>query len=212
MGAPAAGTPGRGAGRGRAFTFGYAEHAELLRAAGAEVVEFDPLAEALPAQTAALVLPGGFPEQYLPSCRPTPSCAPRSGELARQAPVHAECGGLTYLMTDLDGHPMCGVLAGSARFTAAADPGLPRRGGGRGLVAAPGGRAGRRSRIPPHDSRIRQRAGARLGVPAGPGPPVRDGAIRAGVHASYLHTHAAAQPPSVARFVGHAAALTKLAR
>ncbi|HTY29758.1 MAG TPA: cobyrinate a,c-diamide synthase, partial [Mycobacterium sp.] len=43
-------------------------------------------------------------------------------------------------------------------------------------------------------------------------PPVHDGAISAAVHASYLHTHAAAQPRSVARFVSHAAALTKLAR
>ena len=33
------------------------------------------------------------------------------------APVHAECAGLTYLVDDLDGHPMCGVLAGTARFT-----------------------------------------------------------------------------------------------
>ncbi len=36
---------------------------------------------------------------------------------AAGAPVHAECAGLTYLVDDLDGHPMCGVLAGSARFT-----------------------------------------------------------------------------------------------
>ena len=35
----------------------------------------------------------------------------------RGAPVHAECAGLTYLVSELDGHPMCGVLAGSARFT-----------------------------------------------------------------------------------------------
>ena len=33
------------------------------------------------------------------------------------APIHAECAGLTYLVDDLDGHPMCGVLSGSARFT-----------------------------------------------------------------------------------------------
>ncbi len=31
--------------------------------------------------------------------------------------MHAECAGLTYLVEDLDGAPMCGVLAGSARFT-----------------------------------------------------------------------------------------------
>ena len=36
---------------------------------------------------------------------------------ATGAPVHAECAGLIYLVSELDGHPMCGVLAGSARFT-----------------------------------------------------------------------------------------------
>src|SRR5215208_5647809 len=34
---------------GRAFSFSYAEHAELLRAAGADIVEFDPLLDGLPA-------------------------------------------------------------------------------------------------------------------------------------------------------------------
>jgi cobyrinic acid a,c-diamide synthase len=35
---------------------------------------------------------------------------------------------------------------------------------------------------------------------------VRDGVVHAGVHASYLHTHPAATPGAVARFVAHAAA------
>ena len=35
---------------GKAFSFGYPEHAELLRAAGADVVEFDPLTDPLPAR------------------------------------------------------------------------------------------------------------------------------------------------------------------
>src|SRR5947209_1777626 len=48
---------------GPAFTFGYAEHAELLAAAGATVAVFDPLQDkSLPPGTAGLVLPGGFPE------------------------------------------------------------------------------------------------------------------------------------------------------
>jgi cobyrinic acid a,c-diamide synthase len=34
---------------------------------------------------------------------------------------------------------------------------------------------------------------------------VRDGVVLAGVHASYLHTHPAAAPDAVARFVAHAA-------
>lgn len=49
---------------GKAFSFSYAEHAELLLAAGAEVAEFDPLVDPLPDGTDAVVLPGGFPEQF----------------------------------------------------------------------------------------------------------------------------------------------------
>jgi cobyrinic acid a,c-diamide synthase len=59
---------------GPAFTFGYAEHAELLAAAGATVAVIDPLRdESLPPGTAGLVLPGGFPEchtQALAGARP----------------------------------------------------------------------------------------------------------------------------------------------
>jgi cobyrinic acid a,c-diamide synthase len=42
-------------------------------------------------------------------------------------------------------------------------------------------------------------------------PAVRDGAVYRNVHASYLHTHPAAAPDAVARFVAHAAG-SRLAR
>jgi cobyrinic acid a,c-diamide synthase len=42
-------------------------------------------------------------------------------------------------------------------------------------------------------------------------PTVRDGAIDRGVHAGYLHTHPAAHPQAITRFVA-AAATSKLAR
>ena len=103
---------------GKAFSFGYAEHRELLRAAGAEVVEFDPLTEPLPPQTAALVLPGGFPEEFGTELSGNEVVRQQIKSLAASgAPVHAECAGLTYLVDDLDGYPMCGVLSGSAHFT-----------------------------------------------------------------------------------------------
>lgn len=71
---------------GRAFTFGYAEHAEMLRAAGAEVVEFDPLSETLPEGTDAVVLPGGFPSSSPPSCPPTTPSGGRSTNWPLPAP------------------------------------------------------------------------------------------------------------------------------
>ena len=50
---------------GAAFTFGYAEHPELLTAAGAEVVTFDPLHdEKLPDDVHGLIIGGGFPEEH----------------------------------------------------------------------------------------------------------------------------------------------------
>ena len=77
----------------------------------------DPLRdEALPAGTAALVLPGGFPEEHVAALGATRRCAPRCAALAASgAPVHAECGGLLYLCEELDGAPMCGVLPAARR-------------------------------------------------------------------------------------------------
>ncbi len=158
------------------------------------------------------MLPGGFPEQYLTELSANAELRAQIRELARQAPVQAECGGLAYLMTDLDGHPMCGVLPGSARFTprltlgyrdavAVADSSLYRA--GERVVGHEFHRTTVEFGRECEPAWVFRRAGAE---------PVRDGAIRAGVHASYLHTHAAAQPRAVARFVSHAAALTKIAR
>lgn len=205
-GEPVAGAPVVAVAAGKAFTFRYAEHDELLRAAGAEVVAFDPLVEALPERTAALVLPGGFPEQYPEQLSANTVLRAQIGALATHAPVHAECGGLTYLMSDLDGHPMCGVLEGSARFT-------PRLTLGYRDAVAPGdsslydegqrvtGHEFHRTAVqfdrPLQSAWLLRRDGAE---------PAADGAVQAGVHASYLHTHPVAQAQTIRRFVAHAAA------
>ena len=104
---------------GKAFSFGYAEHAELLRAAGAEVAEFDPLVRPrCPTARTRCCCPAASPSSSPRSSPPTTSSAAQINELAAAgAPVHAECAGLIYLASELDGYPMCGVLAGSARFT-----------------------------------------------------------------------------------------------
>jgi len=205
IGVPVAGGPVVAVAAGKAFTFGYTEHEELLRAAGAEVVAFDPLTEALPHRTAALVLPGGFPEQYPEQLSANTALRQQIRELAARAPVHAECGGLTYLMSDLDGHPMCGVLAGSATFT-------PRLTLGYRDAVAAGDSAlyTEGQRATGHEF---HRTTVQFGEPVRPAwllgragdRPAGDGAVQAGVHASYLHTHPAAQPHAIRRFVEHAA-------
>lgn len=211
-GPPVSGAPVVAMAAGRAFSFGYAEHPELLRAAGADVVTFDPLTEQLPDGTAALVLPGGFPEEHLAELSANTELRTRIRELAGTAPVQAECGGLAYLMQELDGHPMCAVLGGSARFTQRLTLGY------REAVAVCDSalyQAGQRAIGHEfHRTTVEFADGSESAwaFRAGDGRPVRDGAVRAGVHASYLHTHPAAQPQSVTRFVAHAGAFTKLAR
>ena len=205
VGDPVPGAPVVAMAAGRAFTFSYAEQRELLLAAGADVVEFDPLCDRLPERSAAVVLPGGFPEQYPDELAANEAVRAEIRSLAAHAPVHAECGGLTYLMSDLDGHPMCGVLAGSARFTQRLTLGY------RDAVAPADSAlfvAGQR--VTGHEF---PRTGVEFDGPVQPawlmrgssGEPISDGALCAGVHASYLHTHPAGQPAAVRRFVEHAA-------
>jgi cobyrinic acid a,c-diamide synthase len=104
---------------GSAFTFSYAEHAELLTAAGAEVVTIDPLTdERLPAGTRGLVVGGGFPEVYAEQLSANETLRREVTALAADGrPVAAECAGLLYLARELDGLPMCGVVPATARMT-----------------------------------------------------------------------------------------------
>ncbi len=101
---------------GAAFTFGYAEHVELLRAAGAEVVAFDPLNdERLPDGAGALVIGGGFPEVYAAELAANEPL--REAVAAFDGPIAAECAGLLYLCRELDGQKMCGRVPGRAWMT-----------------------------------------------------------------------------------------------
>ncbi|OKH83986.1 cobyrinic acid a,c-diamide synthase [Mycobacterium sp. ST-F2] len=194
---------------GKAFSFGYAEHAELLRMAGAQVAAFDPLTDPLPDGTRALVIPGGFPEQFTAELSANAVVREQIAALAATgAPVHAECAGLTYLVHDLDGHPMCGVLRGSARFTERLTLGYRDA---VAMVDSSMHAAG--ERVTGHEFHrttvefIDEQPPAWVFRGAGQAT-VHDGAVHGGVHAGYLHTHPAAHPHAVRRFVS---AATKLA-
>jgi cobyrinic acid a,c-diamide synthase len=192
---------------GHAFTFGYAEHVELLTAAGAQVAIVDPLHhETLPDDTAALVLPGGFPEQHAAALSKNPNLRSAVARFARSGGiVVAECGGLLYLLDELSGHPMCGVLPGTAEL----GPTLTL--GYRDAVAATDSvahRTGeRRTGHEFHKTRVHT---SHEPTPAWfwrdhDGRPTREGFVTGNVHASYLHTHPAAHPETVARLVATAA-------
>ncbi|MDH6433300.1 cobyrinic acid a,c-diamide synthase [Streptomyces sp. SAI-144] len=186
---------------GPAFTFSYAEHAELLTAAGAEVVPFDPLRdEHLPDGTAGLVIGGGFPEVYAAELSANEPLRKAVSALAETgAPIAAECAGLLYLCRELDGQPMCGVLDASARMADSLTLGY------RDAVAVSDSSlavAGTRMRGHEfHRTVVEPEAGdaAAWGVRV---PRRRlEGFVQRGVHASYLHTHWASVPGVARRFV-----------
>ncbi|MFI6692234.1 cobyrinate a,c-diamide synthase [Streptomyces sp. NPDC050433] len=186
---------------GAAFTFSYAEHSELLRAAGADVVVFDPLRdERLPPGTRGLVIGGGFPEVYAAELGANEPLRKEVAELARSgAPVAAECAGLLYLARSLDGAPMCGVLDADARMSERLTLGYREAVAvGDSVLAASG------TRLRGHEF---HRTVLEPGAGATPAwglvrPEHRvEGFVQRGVHASYLHTHWAAAPGMARRFV-----------
>ncbi|WP_369797929.1 cobyrinate a,c-diamide synthase [Nocardia sp. BMG111209] len=187
---------------GAAFTFGYAEHRELLSAAGAEVVVFDPLRDELPTGTAGLVLPGGFPEEHAAALAANEPLLTAVAAAARRGlPVHAECAGLLYLTRSLDGHRMAGVVDATAEF----GPRLTL--GYRDAVALSDSvlwAAG--SRVRGHEFHRTRLVDIAPGTPAWgwrtpDGSAAREGSLVHRVHASYLHTHPAGNPAAIGRFV-----------
>jgi cobyrinic acid a,c-diamide synthase len=205
--APAA-TPARIAiARGPAFAFHYTENLELLEAAGAELLAFDPLAdERLPEGADALVLAGGFPEVFVSELEA--NAALRRDVVAFAAsgcPVLAECGGLLFLCRELDGREMCGVLPASARMAGRLSLGYREA---TAATSTPWIDAGQRVRghefhysavEPVHDPTAAAWALAARGQ-------VRaEGFVAGAVQASYLHVHWAAFPELPRRFVAAAA-------
>jgi cobyrinic acid a,c-diamide synthase len=208
--AAAAGLPRPPAGRrpriavaaGPAFTFGYAEHDELLTAAGADVVTFDPLAAgALPAGTDALVVGGGFPEVHVEAL--AANVALRD-EVRRRAaagmPVVAECAGLLWLGSTLNSRPQCGFLPADARMTGTLTLGYREATALRDTPLLTAG-----SRVRAHEFHHT------LSEPAHGDEPAwrladgsRQGWAGPSMLASYLHLHWAGLPQAAARLVGAA--------
>ena len=104
-----------GVARDEAFCFYYTDNLELLRHAGAELIEFSPLRDPVPAGLDGLYIGGGYPELHAATLAENSDTRTTIRELAGTGlPIYAECGGLMYLAEELevDGetYPMCGVL------------------------------------------------------------------------------------------------------
>jgi cobyrinic acid a,c-diamide synthase len=190
--------------RGPAFSFHYEENLELLRAAGATLVPFDPLSDtALPEHAGALILAGGFPEIFGAALSDN---APLREEIAAFAragrPVLAECGGLLYLCEELDGLPMCGVLPACGKMAGRLSIGY-REAIAQGASALwAGGEPVRGHEF--HYSAVEGDGSAAWELTAR-GRTRSEGFVAGGVHASYLHVHWAAFPQAAQRLVEAAA-------
>ena len=183
--------------RDLAFSFIYRANLDVLRALGAELVFFSPLADTTLPAADSLYLPGGYPELHLD--RLTANTAMRAAVCAHHAqgkPVVAECGGMLYLLeslTDSAGQraPMTGLLAGHAtmqkRFT---NLGMQEIELPEGVLR---GHTFHHSKIETSLKPLAQATDAR---PGGRGEP----AYRAGrLHASYLHHYFPSNPAATAR-------------
>lgn len=195
---------------GPAFSFHYEENHELLAAAGAELVPFDPLAdEELPARCGALLLAGGFPEVFGAELSGNWALRAEVAAFARRGrPILAECGGLLYLSTELDGRPMCDVVHGRARMGERLTLGYRTARSAGDHPVWPAGTEVRGHEF--HYSSVDPPAGE---VPAwtlsARGTSRIEGHVVGGVHASYLHTHWAATPEVAWRLVAAAGEATR---
>ncbi|NVO00218.1 MAG: cobyrinate a,c-diamide synthase [Geobacteraceae bacterium] len=85
--------------RDQAFCFVYESNLRLLRAFGAELVEFSPLRDqSLPVDIHGIYLPGGYPELHCEELAANSAMLDAiRWAIESGTPVYAECGGFIYL-------------------------------------------------------------------------------------------------------------------
>ncbi|WP_367847419.1 cobyrinate a,c-diamide synthase [Rhodoferax sp. WC2427] len=183
--------------RDAAFSFLYAANLDTLRALGAELHFFSPLADARLPDAHSLYLPGGYPELHLAQLHANqPMRAAIQAHHAAGKPTVAECGGMLALLDSLAAHdgsavPMWGLLPGTAA--------LQKRFVNLGMHAVdlPEGRLrGHSFHHARMDSAMAPMATTQPQRQSGQGEPVyRTGRL----HASFLHLYFPSNPPAVAR-------------
>jgi len=122
--APAVPPPGQriALAQDRAFSFVYPHLVEAWRRAGAEILQFSPLADEPPPERAdSCWLPGGYPELHADALAAARRFCEKLRRFAETRPVHGECGGYMVLGQSLEDaagrrHAMTGLLGHSTSF------------------------------------------------------------------------------------------------
>lgn len=184
---------------GDTFSYSYQETSDLLAAAGARIVSFDPLrSERLPEGTRAMVIGGGFPEGYADELAANRELQDAVVELARAGgPIYAENAGLLWLVKEFDGRPMCGVFDASAQSTTMLVLGYREA-----VARASSSTVKIGARVVGHKHHrtvVTPRSGDSAAWQWKGGRP--EGFIWRKVHASYLNVHWAGYPDMAQRFV-----------
>ncbi|MDQ3680373.1 MAG: cobyrinic acid a,c-diamide synthase, partial [Actinomycetota bacterium] len=175
-----------------------------LEQAGAELVAFDPTADAaLPEGCSGLYAGGGFPEVFAEDLAAN---APLLEDVRRRVTTGlvtwAECGGLLWLSRSLDGHRLAGVVDADASTTDRLTLGYRRA---RVRAVNPVAPAGAELRGHEFHYSTTTPAGEALEL-GGRFGSARAGFASSGLLASYLHVHLGAEPGPAERYVAAAAA------
>ncbi len=106
-----------------AFCFMYHDNLRLLESMGAEIVKFSPIHDENVPEADALILCGGYPENYAGELSDNHSMIDTIRKnLSDGMPCLAECGGFMYLHEKMEGtdgrmYSMCGIIKGVTRKT-----------------------------------------------------------------------------------------------
>lgn len=194
--------------RDAAFSFVYPENVQRLRAAGAEIVPWSPLADEDPGPVDGFVIGGGYPELHGQTLAGNATARKVVQDAADDGvPIHAECGGMLYLLERLEDdegrmHRMTGLLDAEGHFSDDLTIGYVE---GTVTRETPWARAGDRFHghefhrtvvDPPSDARFAYELTRGQGIDEG-----QDGWLEGNVLATYVHHHLSRAQGWAERFV-----------
>lgn len=180
--------------RDAAFGFIYPANIACLRAMGADIVHFSPLADSMLPPCDAIWLPGGYPELHLDTLSANGAMRDAlHGHHRAGRAIYAECGGMLYCLDRLDDVPMAGLMSGHAT--------MQRRLAALGL---------QRFLLDGHEVRGHTFHYSRMDSPLAPAVTAQSPDGRAGeaiyrhgsLTASYVHAYFPSSPQAMARLFG----------